>query len=55
MRRAIAVCALCLVVAVPALAGPKKAGVTWHTDLDAARQESWERGVPLLIFFSRFT
>lgn len=27
----------------------------WHTDLDTAREESVARGVPMLIFLSRFT
>jgi hypothetical protein len=52
MLRAVALSALALLVAGSAVAAPATA--TWYTDLDAARKEAWERGVPLLVFLSRF-
>jgi hypothetical protein len=51
LRTALAV-TLIAVVAASALAAPREAD--WRTDLGAARKEAWERGVPMLIFLSRF-
>jgi len=51
--RAVVLALLLVLVATPALAAPKTA--KWFTDLDEAREEAWARGVPMLIFLSRFT
>ncbi len=53
MTRATILALLVVVLATPVLAAPKTA--TWFTDLDKARDEAWARGVPMLIFLSRFT
>jgi len=53
MTRAAILVLLVVIFASTAFAAPKTA--TWFTDLDKAREESWARGVPMLIFLSRFT
>jgi hypothetical protein len=53
MLRATFVAALVVVLAASAMARPQS--IEWRTDLGQARQEAWERGVPMLIFLSRFT
>jgi hypothetical protein len=53
MIRATIVTGLLLALGASAVAAPKTA--RWHTDLGEARREAWERGVPMLVFLSRFT
>lgn len=52
MRTALLAGLIVLTVAGSAGAAPKCAD--WHTDLDEAREEAWERGVPMVVFLSRF-
>lgn len=53
MTRSATLALLAVLFSASAFGGQKTAH--WHTDLDAAREESVARGVPMLIFLSRFT
>ena len=52
MRTALVAGLIVLVAAGSAGAAPRCAD--WHTNLDEAREEAWERGVPMVVFLSRF-
>ena len=52
MSRIVLPVLLAALLAAPAVAAPREAN--WHTDLDEAREEAWARGVPMLVFLSRY-